>query len=166
MGEQYNIWKKKQEDEASRDFMKAVEQTSHEERFVDLEDPGYMDPDRASQIVAVQLETEQLIDQCDDLLRENYEARTRALKEKDNVTQMMLERNETYLWGYRDGLKDKQGALEDILNGTDLSFGRSLQSSSRVELFRKSAIQQMARMNDEILRRYDVKQKTGNELAN
>lgn len=166
MGEQYDSWKKKQEDEASRDFIKAVEQTSHEERFDALEDPGYMDPDRASQIVAVQLETEQLIGQCDELLRENYEARTRALKEKDNVTQMMLERHETYLWGYRDGLKDKQRGLEDILNGTDLSFGHSLHSSSRVELFRKSAIEQMARMNDEILRRYDAKQKTGNELAN
>ena len=164
MGEQYDIWKKNQEDEASRDFMKAVEQTSHEERFDD-EDPGYIDPDRASQIVAIQLETYQLINQCDELLKENFEARTRAVKEKDSVTQIMLERNESYLWGYRDGLKDRQDALEDILNGTDLSFGRSLQSSSRVELFRKSAIEQMARMNDEILRRYDAKQKTGNELA-
>lgn len=164
MGEQYNSWKKKQEDEASRDFMKAVDQTSHEKRFDD-EDPGYIDADRASQIVAVQLENEQLLNQCDELLRENHEARTRALEEKDNVTQIMLERNESYLWGYRDGLKDKQGALDDILNGTELSFGHSLQSSSRVELFRKSAIGQMARMNDEILRRYDLKQKTGNELA-
>lgn len=164
MGEQYNSWKKKQEDEASRNFMKAVEQTSYEEGFDD-EEAGYIDADRASQIVAVQLENEQLLNQCDELLRENHEARTRALKEKDNVTQIMLERNESYLWGYRDGLKDKQGALDDILNGTELSFGHSLQSSSRVELFRKSAISQMARMNDEILRRYDLKQKTGNELA-
>lgn len=164
MGEQYNSWKKKQEDEATQDFMKAVEQSSCEERVED-EEPGYIDADRASQIVAVQLENEQLLNQCDELLRENYEARDRALREKDNVTQIMLERNEGYLWGYRDGLKDKQSALEDILNGTDLSFGHSLRNSSRVELFRKGAISQMARMNDEILRRYDLKQKTGNELA-
>lgn len=165
MGEKYNAWRKEREDEAGREFMNAVEQMNSEERSAQLEDPGYMDPDRASQIVAVQLETGKFIKQCDELLKENYQGWTAALKEKDNVTQLMLKRNETYLSGYRDGLKHMQGALEDILNGTDSSFDRSLQSSSRGELFRKSAIGQMARMNDEILRRYEVKQKTGNELA-
>ena len=165
MGEKYNAWKRESEDEASREFMEVVEQMASEARSVDLEDPGYMDADRASQIVAVQLETEQLIEQCDALLKENYEGWTRALKEKDHVGQIMLERNETYLTGYREGLKHLQSALEDILSGTDSSFNQSLQSSARAELFRESAVGQMARMNDEILRRYEVKQKTGNDLA-
>ena len=165
MGEKYDAWKREREDEASRELTEVVEQMAAEGRSTELEDPGYMDADRATQIVAVQLETEQLIKQCDELLRENYEGWTRALKEKDNVTQIMLERNETYLMGYREGLKHMQSALEDILNGTDSSFNRSLASSARAELFRKSAVGQMARMNDEILRRYEVKLKTGNELA-
>lgn len=144
----------------------------HQELLNELEAVGeltsipeddYLDPDRASELLAHQLDTQRLIRHCKTEIDKSHEDASRALREQDLVGWLAEEMRREHIQGYLNGLEHLDAVINNLVEATPVRPYVFINDASSRERYRQHAVDRIARINDVILRRQMLKDAGGIE---
>lgn len=128
-----------------------------------IPEDDYLDPDRASELVAHQLDTQKFIKHCKSEIDKSLEAASRALREQDLVGWLAEELRREHLQGYLSGLEHLDSIINNLVEATPVRPSVLMNDVSSRERYRQHAVDRIARINDGLLRRQERKDKSGIE---
>ncbi len=128
-----------------------------------IPDDDYLDPDRASELVAHQLDTQKLIKHCKTEIDKSLEAASHALREHDLVGWLAEELRREHIHGYLYGLEHLDSMINNLVEATPVRPYVFIDDASSREQYRQHAVDRIARINEAILRRQVLKDTSGIE---
>lgn len=143
--------------------MKMLEELDAEGELTSIPEDDYLDPDRASELVAHQLDTQKLIKHCNTEIEKSFEAESRAYREHDLVGWLAEEMRREYLQGYLSGLERLDSVINNMIEATPVRPYVFINDVGSREQYRQHAVDRIARINDGLLRRQARKDRSGIE---
>ena len=128
-----------------------------------IPEDDYLDPDRANELVAHQLDTQKLIKHCKTEIDKSLEDASRALHEQDLVGWLAEELRREHIQGYLNGLEHLDSVINNLVEATPVRPYVFMNDASGRERYRQHAVDRIARINDGLLRRQERKNKSGVE---
>lgn len=128
-----------------------------------IPDDDYLDPDRASELVAHQLDTQKLIRHCKTEIDKSFEDASRAYREQDLVGWLAEELRREHIQGYLNGLEHLDSVINNLVEATPMRPYVFVNDANSCERYRQHAVDRIARINDVILRRQVLKDEGGVE---
>lgn len=128
-----------------------------------IPEDDYLDPDRASELVAHQLDTQKLIRHCKIEVDKSLEDASRAYREQDLVGWLAEELRRERIQGYLNGLEHLDSVINNLVEATPVRPYVFVNDASSRERYRQHAVDRIARINEGLLRRQARKDKGGVE---
>ena len=128
-----------------------------------IPEDDYLDPDRASELVAHQLDTQKLIGRCKTEIDKSFKDASRAYREQDLVGWLAEEMRREHLQGYLNGLEHLDSVINNLVEATPVRPYVFMDDAGSRERYRQHAVDRIARINDGLLRRQARKDKSGIE---
>ena len=128
-----------------------------------IPEDDHLDPDRASELVAHQLDTQKLIRHCRIEVDKSLEDASRAYREQDLVGWLAEEMRREHLQGYLSGLEHLDSVINNLVEATPVRPYVFVNDAGSRERYRQHAVDRIARINDVILSRQMLKDTGGIE---
>ena len=127
-------------------------------------DDDFLDPEQATALLSHQLNTQALIERCKGEIDQSLAAASKSYREEDLVSWLAEELRREYLEGYLGGLERLDSVIGNLTEGTAVSVPLGFADDARSrEGYRQRAVDRVARINEELLRRQLQKDERGSE---
>ncbi len=142
----------------------AWEDEFDEGELTHIPDDDVLDPERATELVSHQLDTQRLIKKCEDEIEASFAAASRSAREQDLVGWLAEEMRREKIKGYLEGLQRLDSVIGNLVEATSVRphIFTQYDEHSR-ERYRQHAVDRIARINDGLLRRHAQKNRGGAE---